>query len=107
MHFKLTTGGCGTLARFVCAAIILVCDSAVSLAQEPSQSGSYTATMEEICRHDEARQLVATMMAETLEIAEAVGAHPQISIQKRLRGAEKVGAHKTSTLQDLSSVTRP
>jgi hypothetical protein len=50
MHFKLTTGGCGTLARFVCAAIILVCDSAVSLAQEPSQSGSYTATMEEICR---------------------------------------------------------
>ena len=50
MHFKLTTGGCGTLARFVCAAIILVCDSAVSLAQELSQSGSYTATMEEICR---------------------------------------------------------
>ena len=50
MHFKLATGGCGTLARFVCAAIILVCDSAVSLAQEPSQSGSYTATMEEICR---------------------------------------------------------
>jgi hypothetical protein len=50
MHFKLTTGGCGTLARFVCAAIILVCDSAVSLAQEASQSGSYTATMEEICR---------------------------------------------------------
>ena len=61
------------------------------------------ATMEEICRHDEARQLVATMMAETLEIAEAVGAHPQISIQKRLRGAEKVGAHKTSTLQDLEA----
>jgi 2-dehydropantoate 2-reductase len=43
------------------------------------------------------------MMAETLEIAEAVGAHPQISIQKRLRGAEKVGAHKTSTLQDLEA----
>jgi 2-dehydropantoate 2-reductase len=61
------------------------------------------ATMEEICRHDEARQLVATMMAETLEIAEAVGAHPQISIQKRLRGAEKVGAHKTSMLQDLEA----
>jgi 2-dehydropantoate 2-reductase len=61
------------------------------------------ATMEEICRHDGTRQLVATMMAETLEIAEAVGAHPQISIQKRLRGAEKVGAHKTSTLQDLEA----
>ena len=43
------------------------------------------------------------MMSETLEIAEAVGAHPQISIEKRLRGAEKVGAHKTSTLQDLEA----
>ena len=61
------------------------------------------ATMEEICKHDGTRELVATMMAETLEIAEAVGAHPQISIQKRLRGAEKVGAHKTSTLQDLEA----
>lgn len=61
------------------------------------------ATMAAICRHDRARQLVATMMAETLEIAEAVGAHPQISIQKRLAGAEKVGEHKTSTLQDLEA----
>jgi 2-dehydropantoate 2-reductase len=60
-------------------------------------------TMGQICRHDRARQLVATMMAETLEIAEAVGAHPQISIQKRLAGAEKVGEHKTSTLQDLEA----
>ena len=61
------------------------------------------ATMGAICRHDRARQLVATMMAEALEIAEAVGAHPQISIQKRLAGAEKVGEHKTSTLQDLEA----
>ena len=56
-----------------------------------------------ICRHENARQLVANMMEETLEIAEAVGAHPQISIQKRLAGAEKVGEHKTSTLQDLEA----
>jgi 2-dehydropantoate 2-reductase len=61
------------------------------------------ATMAQICRHDDARQLVATMMAETLEIAEAVGAHPQISIEKRLAGAERVGEHKTSTLQDLEA----
>ena len=61
------------------------------------------ATMAQICRHDNGRQLVATMMSETLEIAEAVGAHPQISIEKRLRGAEKVGEHKTSTLQDLEA----
>jgi 2-dehydropantoate 2-reductase len=61
------------------------------------------ATMVEICRHEGTRTLVATMMAETLEIAEAVGAHPQISIQKRLAGAERVGHHKTSTLQDLEA----
>jgi 2-dehydropantoate 2-reductase len=61
------------------------------------------ATMAQICRHDDARQLVATMMAETLEIAEAVGAHPQISIEKRLAGAERVGEYKTSTLQDLEA----
>jgi 2-dehydropantoate 2-reductase len=60
-------------------------------------------TMAQICRHDDARQLVAAMMSETLEIAEAVGAHPQISIEKRLAGAERVGEHKTSTLQDLEA----
>jgi 2-dehydropantoate 2-reductase len=59
-------------------------------------------TMGQICRDEHARRLVATMK-ETLEIAEAVGAHPQISIEKRLRGAEKVGEHKTSTLQDLEA----
>jgi 2-dehydropantoate 2-reductase len=60
-------------------------------------------TMAQICRHEDARRLVAAMMEETLEIAEAVGAHPQISIEKRLAGAERVGEHKTSTLQDLEA----
>ena len=60
-------------------------------------------TMAQICRHEPSRELVATMMGETLEIAEAVGAHPKISIEKRLRGAERVGEHKTSTLQDLEA----
>ena len=60
-------------------------------------------TMAGICRHDNARQLVARMMSETLEIAEAVGARPHISIEKRLAGAERVGEHKTSTLQDLEA----
>ena len=41
------------------------------------------------------------MMAETLEVAASVGAHPDISIERRLAGAERVGEHKTSTLQDL------
>ncbi len=60
-------------------------------------------TMAGICRYEPTRQLVARMMAETLEIARAVGASPQISIERRLAGAERVGEHKTSTLQDLEA----
>jgi 2-dehydropantoate 2-reductase len=59
------------------------------------------ATMAGICRHSGTRALVATMMEETLEVAARVGANPEISVQKRLAGAERTGEHKTSTLQDL------
>ncbi|MFE2430408.1 2-dehydropantoate 2-reductase [Streptomyces sp. NPDC059373] len=59
------------------------------------------ATMVQICRHPDARELVTEMMRETLEVAARLGSHPKISIERRLAGAEKVGEHKTSTLQDL------
>ncbi|NLU72880.1 2-dehydropantoate 2-reductase [Streptomyces sp. HNM0575] len=61
------------------------------------------ATMAQICRHQDTRALVATMMRETLAVAGAVGCRPDISVEKRLAGAERVGEHKTSTLQDLES----
>jgi 2-dehydropantoate 2-reductase len=61
------------------------------------------ATMAQICRHQDTRALVATMMRETLAVAGAVGCRPDISVEKRLAGAERVGDHKTSTLQDLES----
>jgi 2-dehydropantoate 2-reductase len=61
------------------------------------------ATMVAMCRHEPTRRVVATMMAETLEVARAVGAQPEISIERRLSGAERVGEHKTSTLQDLEA----
>ena len=41
------------------------------------------------------------MMNEALDVAHAVGAAPGVSVQRRLTGAEKVGEHRTSTLQDL------
>jgi 2-dehydropantoate 2-reductase len=59
------------------------------------------ATMAGICRHAGTRALVAQMMEETLEVAHSVGCHPDISVEKRLAGAERTGEHKTSTLQDL------
>ena len=43
------------------------------------------------------------MMTETVAIARAVGAAPQVSVERRLAGAEKVGEHKTSTLLDLEA----
>jgi 2-dehydropantoate 2-reductase len=61
------------------------------------------ATMVEICQHPPARRLVTLLMEETLDIAARVGSTPDISIEKRLRGAEGVGHHKTSMLQDLEA----
>jgi 2-dehydropantoate 2-reductase len=60
-------------------------------------------TLAAMCRHEQMRQLVATMMAESLEIAGAVGAAPSVSIERRLAGAERVGEHKPSTLQDFEA----
>jgi 2-dehydropantoate 2-reductase len=59
------------------------------------------ATLGSICKHGPARQLVVRMMTETLDVAARVGSHPEISIERRLAGAERAGDHKSSTLQDL------
>jgi 2-dehydropantoate 2-reductase len=59
------------------------------------------ATMGQIGRHPGTRELVAAMMRETLEVAARLGSRPEISIERRIAGAERVGDHKTSTLQDL------
>jgi 2-dehydropantoate 2-reductase len=61
------------------------------------------ATMVELCQHPGTRQVVIQLMEETLDIATRVGSNPNISIEKRLRGAENVGHHKTSMLQDLEA----
>ena len=60
-------------------------------------------TMVEICQHRGTRWAVERMMHEVLEIAASVGSHPTISIERRLSGAERVGHHKTSMLQDFES----
>lgn len=61
------------------------------------------ATMAQMCEHDDTRALVATMMTEALEIARAAGSDPQVSVEKRIDGAWRVGHHKTSMLQDLEA----
>jgi 2-dehydropantoate 2-reductase len=61
------------------------------------------ASLAAMCQHPQTRTLVAKMMGEALEIAHAVGARPSVSIERRLAGAERVGDHKTSTLQDFEA----
>jgi 2-dehydropantoate 2-reductase len=61
------------------------------------------ATMVEICEHPGTRRLAEKTMEEILDIAARVGSTPQISVEKRMRGAAGVGHHKTSMLQDLEA----
>jgi 2-dehydropantoate 2-reductase len=60
-------------------------------------------TMAAMCRHEPTRRLAGTMMQETLDIARRLGSTPDISIERRLQGAERVGEHKTSMLQDFEA----
>jgi 2-dehydropantoate 2-reductase len=60
-------------------------------------------TLEELVRHREASQTIRAIMAETEAVAARLGIELPISIDQRMAGAEKVGAHKTSMLQDLEA----
>ena len=61
------------------------------------------ATLVDICRFPETRALAAAMMAEAQKVGEALGVEFKIPIDKRIAGAEAVGAHKTSMLQDVEA----
>ncbi len=60
-------------------------------------------TLQDICQFPLTRELAASMMTEAQQIAERLGAHFRVPLEKRIDGAEKVGKHKTSMLQDLES----
>lgn len=61
------------------------------------------ATLVDICQFTETRKLSETMMREAQEIAEKLGISFRHTIEKRIAGAEGVGAHKTSMLQDVEA----
>ncbi|HET9272237.1 MAG TPA: 2-dehydropantoate 2-reductase [Vicinamibacterales bacterium] len=60
-------------------------------------------TLEQLVRHAETAALVREIMAETEAVAGKLGIELSISIDQRMAGAEKVGAHKTSMLQDYEA----
>ena len=59
------------------------------------------ATLEQICRFGPTRALAASMMREAQAVAEKLGVRFKITLEQRIAGAEAVGAHKTSMLQDV------
>jgi ketopantoate reductase len=61
------------------------------------------ATLVDICRFPETRALAADMMKEAQAVAEKLGVTFRHTIEKRIEGAEAVGAHKTSMLQDVEA----
>ncbi|MDP2355350.1 MAG: 2-dehydropantoate 2-reductase [Beijerinckiaceae bacterium] len=61
------------------------------------------ATLAGICRSPLTRELAADMMREAQSVGEALGVRFRIPLEKRLAGAEAVGEHKTSMLQDIEA----
>jgi 2-dehydropantoate 2-reductase len=61
------------------------------------------ATLETMVRHPDVSRLIRDVMTETEAVAARLGIELPISIEQRMAGAEKVGAHKTSMLQDLEA----
>ena len=59
------------------------------------------ATLEDICRFAPTRALAAAMMREAQAVGEAFGIRFRLGVEKRIAGAESIGAHKTSMLQDI------
>lgn len=61
------------------------------------------ATLEDICTFAPTRDLAAGMMTEAQRVGEKLGVQFKVSIDKRIAGAQAIGAHKTSMLQDIEA----
>ncbi|NBW00262.1 MAG: 2-dehydropantoate 2-reductase [Betaproteobacteria bacterium] len=65
------------------------------------------ATLVDICQFPMTRELAAKMMTEAQHVGEALGIAFRVSLEKRIAGAEAVGKHKTSMLQDIEQGRAP
>jgi 2-dehydropantoate 2-reductase len=65
------------------------------------------ATLVDICEFAPTRQLVEGVMREAQAVGQALGARFLVSMEKRIAGAQAVGKHKTSTLQDIEAGRPP
>ena len=77
-----------------------------NLSFNPISSLSH-ATLVDICQYPLTRDLAANMMTEAQTIANKLNITFRVPLEKRIRGAEKVGKHKTSMLQDVEAGRAP
>ncbi len=64
-------------------------------------------TLVDICQFPLTRELAASMMTEAQTIAHKLNIEFRVGLDKRIAGAEKVGKHKTSMLQDIEAGRAP
>lgn len=64
-------------------------------------------TLLDICQYPPTRALAVAMMTEAQTIAHKLGITFRVGLEKRIAGAEKVGRHKTSMLQDVEAGRPP
>jgi 2-dehydropantoate 2-reductase len=64
-------------------------------------------TLVDICQYPLARELAAEMMLEAQAVAAKLGISFRVTLDRRIEGAEKVGKHKTSMLQDVEAGRGP
>jgi 2-dehydropantoate 2-reductase len=64
------------------------------------------ASLEDICLHPGARALVSSVMEEGLSICSRLGIRLGVGIEQRIAGAQAIGQHKTSMLQDVEAGRR-
>ena len=60
-------------------------------------------TLVDICQFPLTRELATNMMLEAQAVAGKLGIEFRVPLEKRIAGAEKVGKHKTSMLQDVEA----
>ena len=60
-------------------------------------------TLVDICQFPLTRELAVQMMQEAQAVANRLGIEFRVTLDKRIAGAEKVGKHKTSMLQDIEA----
>ena len=61
------------------------------------------ATLSDFLSEDRCRDLIHQLMLEVESVGSAYGLHPDISVERRLEGAARVGQHRTSMLQDVEA----